>query len=113
MKKKAVIISCYALLIFLGGMIGHLVANSFASLIASSVSAFLLLSCAFFIWRGNARAFYIATFLITCLLVFFTYRFFLTHKLAPGGVMALISGALLTYFYLQRKHFVASLKNGS
>jgi uncharacterized membrane protein (UPF0136 family) len=103
MKAKAIIVGCYAVLILIGGVIGHLVANSLASLIASSIFALLLFVCAALIRKGNLMAYHIATFLVASLLGFFTYRFFLTYKLAPGGIMALISGVLFIYLFTQRK----------
>jgi uncharacterized membrane protein (UPF0136 family) len=106
MKEKAIIIGCYAILILIGGIIGHVVANSLASLIASSLIALILFSCTALIWKGNMAAYHTATVLIASLLAFFTYRFFLTYKLAPGGVMAMISGVLFIYLFMQRKKLV-------
>jgi uncharacterized membrane protein (UPF0136 family) len=103
MKGKAIIIAGYALLILIGGIIGHLVAHSLASLIASSIFALLLLGCAVLVSKGNSTAYHVATLLVACLLAFFTYRFFLTYKLAPGGIMAVISGILFIYLFAQRK----------
>ncbi len=106
MKKKAVLIGCYASLILIGGIIGYVLANSLASLIASSVITFILFGCAALIWKGNVIAYQTATFVVACLLAFFTYRFFLSYKLAPGGMMALISGVLFIYLFMQRKKLV-------
>src|SRR5262245_7372124 len=106
MKKNAILIGCYAILILIGGIIGHVVANSLASLIASSLIALILFGCTALIWKGNSMAYHTATFLTAFLLAFFTYRFFLSYKLAPGGIMALISGILFIYLFVQRKKLV-------
>lgn len=103
MKEKSIVICCYATLILIGGIIGHVVANSVASLIASSIFAFILFGCAVFIWKGYVMAYHVATFIVSCLLAFFTYRFFLTYKIAPAGIMAIISGCLAAYLISQRK----------
>lgn len=109
MKEKAIIIGCYALLILVGGIIGHLVANSLISLIVSSVIAGMLLICSGLILGGNMPAYHAATFITAFLLAFFTYRFFLTYKIAPGGIMAVISGILLVYLISQRKRLTSSV----
>lgn len=106
MKEKAIIIGCYALLIFIGGLIGHITANSLASLIASSIIALILLGCAALVWRGNLTAYYASALFTAFLLAFFAYRFFLTYKMAPGGIMAIISGILFIYLFMQRKKLV-------
>jgi uncharacterized membrane protein (UPF0136 family) len=110
MKEKAIIIGCYALLILVGGIIGHLVANSLISLIISSVIAGMLLVCSGLILKENIPAYHAATLITAILLAFFTYRYFLTSKIAPGGIMALISGVLLVYLILQTKQVISKVK---
>lgn len=109
MKKKSIVIGCYALLILIGGIIGYIVANSLASLIASSVIALILFGCAGLIWKENMIAYQIAITLVACLVAFFTYRFFLSYKLAPGGIMAIISGVLWIYLFTQRKKMIGNI----
>lgn len=108
MKKKAIIIGCYSILILIGGIIGYVIANSLASLIASSLIALILLGCTALVWKGNLVAYHTTTLLTACLLIFFTYRFFLSYKVAPAGIMALISGILLIYLVAQRKTLVSN-----
>ena len=108
MTKNAIIISCYALFILIGGIIGHLAAQSLASLIASSLFAILLLISSTLMVKGKKRVgYYLATLLTTLLFAFFTYRFFLTLKFMPGGMMACISALLLFYLVFQRKEAVS------
>lgn len=97
MKQKSIIIGCYAMLNLAGGVIGYLVANSIASLVSSSIVAIALWLCALFILKGSAKAYTIATAIVCCLWAFFSYRFFLTQKLAPGGIMAILSAGLFLY----------------
>lgn len=103
MKQKALIIGCYAIFILIGGIMGYMIANSLASLISSSTIALILFSCAFLIWRENVPAYNATALLVAFLFVFFSYRFFLSYKLMPGGVMALLSATLLAYLLTQRK----------
>lgn len=109
MKEKSIIIICYAVLILIGGIIGHVVANSLASLISSSVIACVLFGCAALVWKGNLAAYHATIFMAACLFAFFSYRFFLTYKIAPAGIMAIISGCLVVYFVLQRKKVISSI----
>lgn len=109
MKEKAMIIGCYALLILIGGIIGHLVANSLISLIVSSVIAGMLFVCSGLVMRGNMPAYHVATLITACLLAFFAYRFSMTYKIAPSGIMALISGVLFIYLILQRKQLPSNI----
>lgn len=102
MKQNAIVVVCYALLILVGGIIGHTIANSLASLIASSIFALILLGCAHFINKGNKAAYHAATVITAFLFAFFTYRFFLSYKIAPGGIMAIISAILLVYLFMRR-----------
>lgn len=103
MKQKAIVIGCYAVLILVGGLIGYLVAHSLMSLVMSSLFACLLLSCCFGIWKGYSPAYDAALVLIFCLFLFFGYRFLITYKLAPSGILALVSAGLLTYLLIARK----------
>ena len=103
MKQKAIVVAIYALLILVGGIIGHAIANSMTSLIASSLIAILLFICSAFIMKGHLWAYHTVTALSALLLLFFTYRYFLSYKIAPGGIMAAISGILLIYLIAQRK----------
>lgn len=105
MKEKSLIIFSYAILVLIGGLIGYLVANSLPSLIASSAISLLLFICAVFIWKGSTTAHHVATFLILCLFAFFGYRFFLTYKIFPAGMMLVVSGCLAGYLMVRGKKY--------
>ncbi len=103
MKQRSIVIGCYALLIFIGGIIGYFVANSLISLIVSSMFALSLMICTALVWKGSLTAYHIATTLTFLLFAFFSYRFFLTYKLAPAGIMAVLSGCLFAYLFATRQ----------
>lgn len=103
MKKKAVVIWIYALIVLIGGLIGYLTANSLPSLLASSVAALVLFICGFFMQKEQSWAYYAASLLVGGLLAFFAYRFFLTYKIMPAGVMVLLSGLVFGYLVKCRK----------
>jgi uncharacterized membrane protein (UPF0136 family) len=95
MKQQSIFIGIYAVFLIIGGLIGYYLAGSLASIFMSATFALLLLGCSISIWKGNRTAYYIAASLVFCLLLFFSYRFFTSFKIAPAGLMMLISGALL------------------
>ena len=78
---------------------GHYRAGSHASLISGVVFGALLLTCTFFLFKGKNRfAAYSALILTFILDGFFTYRFSLSLKFFPSGMMSLLS--LLTLILL-------------
>lgn len=97
MKEKAILITCYSILLIVGGVIGFLTANSLASLFSSGIIAIILLITAFFIAQRKKGAYETAIVITALVSVFFIYRYFLTYKFAPAGIMAIISCALLAY----------------
>ena len=102
MTRQSIFVACYGALILIGGIIGYVVAHSAASLIASSAISLAFFICTPFIKKGSVAALSIATALTTFLLCFFTYRFFLAFKIAPGGIMAVISALMLVYLLRSR-----------
>lgn len=111
MKQKSLVIGCYATFILIGGIVGFVVAKSLISLIMSGLFACFLCGCCVSIWKGHLAAYHSAMAAIFCLLLFFSYRFLLTYKLAPSGIMAIISGCLFFYLGMARKGIVLSLQN--
>lgn len=95
MKKSAIIVLIYASLILVGGMIGYAHAHSNASLIAGVTSSILLILSAYAMLKDYYPG-YISSLLITASLVaFFFYRFSLSYKFMPSGMMCVISIAVL------------------
>lgn len=106
MKLSAYIILFYALLIFFGGMMGYAKAHSLSSLIAGTLCAFLLSIAAIGMIKKSLLAYFVALGSVSSLILFFTYRFFLTNKFMPAGLMVLLSVAALSallFFTKQRK----------
>lgn len=103
MKLSACIVLTYALLIFVGGVIGFNQAHSLPSLIAGSLSALLLLACSLGMFKRSVLAYTLAMALILALMLFFSYRFVLTGKIMPAGMMAVISAFCLACIMMRRK----------
>ncbi|MBA3238973.1 MAG: TMEM14 family protein [Parachlamydiaceae bacterium] len=84
-------VGLYALLLLIGGIIGHYMANSLPSLIMGSITAFIFAVLAF----QKGRTAHLITLVLTALLAgFFGYRFYLTLKFFPAGFMSLVSFGL-------------------
>lgn len=103
MKQKSLLIGCYALFILAGGITGYVLAGSLMSIVVSSLFTLLLLSCCYFISQGSMTAYNFATLLVGCLFFFFAYRFSITFKIAPAGIMTMLSFGLLVNLLISRK----------
>lgn len=108
MKKKSIIISIYAALVLVGGIMGYLMAHSIISLVVGTTVAFLLFVCSFLVWRKNLVAYDTTIAILFFLLVFFGYRFVMTHHFMPSGMMTLLTGLVFGYL-VARKKFVRNL----
>lgn len=97
MKKQSIFIACYALILLIGGLIGYLKTGSLPSIVMSGGFTLLFIGCSILIWRENHLAYHIAVALLFFLLLFFGYRYFMTLKLMPGGMMMLVTAVLLIY----------------
>ena len=88
----------YIVLLFVGGLIGFLKANSKASLIASASFAAVLILCNIgVIFKPEA-----ADIVLVILLIFFTLRLVKSKKMMPNGIMAILTIVVLA---LRHIHF--------
>jgi uncharacterized membrane protein (UPF0136 family) len=91
-----IIVLLYALLILVGGFIGHYKSASQASLISGLIFGSLLLICAAGMFRKKRWGTYGALGITFLLDGFFSWRFIKTHVFMPPGLLSLISlGVLL------------------
>lgn len=95
MKVTATIVLIYAILLLVGGWMGHVKAASMASLISGLIFGTLMLLCAWGIAAGKKFAQFATLILIFILDGFFTYRFAKTLAFFPAGMMSLLSLAVL------------------
>lgn len=91
MKAAAWIILIYGIVVLVGGVIGHLQAGSAASLITGASFGILLLLSSIGMFRDHLFPTYAALILTLLLDAFFTYRWVLTMKFFPAGIMSLLS----------------------
>lgn len=94
MKYLILLISAFGLLVGMGGLIGFFIAGSIASLIAGSTFSFLLLLSGYLMQSHPTVGLIGATFLTMTLSGFFSYRYLITEKFMPSGMMALLSLAI-------------------
>ncbi|CAF23704.1 TMEM14 family protein [Candidatus Protochlamydia amoebophila] len=99
------VIWIYAIIVLIGGIVGHAVANSLASLIASSITAAILLGCGYLVHKGQSWGYYGTLLIAGLLLAFFGYRFSLSYKFMPAGLMLVLTTALLAYLLTNLKAF--------
>lgn len=110
MKYQAIAASIYAFLLFIGGVIGYLTANSLSSLIMGTLFAVLMGICAWGMFKGCNASRISAIVLTVLMLAFFGYRLFASYKFFPAGMMVLCSLALLVGLQFWKKSVVSSLK---
>jgi uncharacterized membrane protein (UPF0136 family) len=89
----------YGFLLLLGGIIGYVKASSLASLVMGVTFSFLICFAAFLILSNHEWGEFFAKTVVTLLFLFFAYRFFLSFKMMPGGVMAFLSLIMLALLF--------------
>ncbi len=101
MKMDLYVSVGYAVLLFIGGLVGYATAGSIPSLIMGSVAALLFCICGVGMMQGRNPARVTALICALLLMAFFGYRFALTTRFFPGGFMAIAS--LLFAFFLSKR----------
>ena len=81
----------YAVIVFVGGLVGHTLAGSKASLTAGIVFSILLIISGLGLLAHKKFGAILALALTLALDGFFTYRFMLSFSFMPAGMMALLS----------------------
>jgi len=104
MKLAGWLTGIYALIVLVGGIIGHLQAQSTVSLITGVIFGVLLLLCALGIYKDRLFPAYSGILLILLLDAFFTYRWLFTFRFFPSGMMAIVSLATFLIVALLIRH---------
>ena len=91
MISNSTIIYIYAAFVFIGGAIGFANAGSFASLAMGTLFGLSLAFCGKMMGHNKGWAYRLALGLTALLCAFFGYRFFLTEKFMPAGLMTILS----------------------
>lgn len=91
MKGAALITAIYGLLIFIGGIMGHVKAASTISLVMGILFGLLLLGASYLLYRKRAAGAYATICLLLLLDGFFTFRFLKTFRFFPSGLFTLLT----------------------
>lgn len=102
MKTTTIVTYIYATLVLVGGIVGYVLAGSVASIMASSIFFVLLVVAGYGMNKGCNSAYNMSLVLTLLLTLFFGYRFFESYKLAPAGIMTLLSALTFIYLITQR-----------
>lgn len=103
MRLKAYVVFLYGLLLLIGGIIGHVKANSLASLIMGITFSILAIASAYALWKNKAIGDLSAKIISLVLAAFFVYRYLLTEKFMPAGLMVLLSVAVFAILISVKK----------
>lgn len=103
MKWSAWITLTYALIVMSGGIVGFTQAHSYPSLIAATLSATLLFMGAIGMFRKSILAYTLVVFVHLLLTLFFTYRYAITTKFMPAGLMIILSASSLIFILTKGK----------
>lgn len=97
------LIAAYSLLLLVGGTIGFIKSGSVISVAAGSLSA-LLLFISLYLKQAYSQIGYNVTYaLLIALAALFTWRFSITLKFMPAGLLSILSIALLAYMVFTKK----------
>ena len=108
MKKAAWVTFFYALIILIGGIMGHAKAASAASLVTGLVFGILLFLSAIGMYKDHLFPAYCGIVFIFLLDAFFIYRWLYTLSFFPAGILSLLSFAVLVaVVILIRNHLKA------
>lgn len=103
MKTNALVIFAYALVVVTGGIIGYTTVGSLPSLVMGLSFGLLLLASGWAMLKKSTLAHFSAVTLSAILALFFLYRFIITWKIMPAGMMAIISLLVLAYFFAPKR----------
>lgn len=84
----------YVVLLVVGGIMGHLKAGSSVSLITSVISATAFALCGIAMLKGKRRGRILALVLSLALGAFFLYRYSLSWRFMPSGMMTAVTACL-------------------
>lgn len=101
-KKSKMIIYLYIALLAIGGIMGYVMSKSHASLVASFASALALFLSITFI-KPKKASLTTTVILLVLLDSFFAYRYALTSKFFPAGIMSLVTFAFIIVFMKKSK----------
>lgn len=95
MKISGYFVLAYGLVVLMGGVIGYLIAESVASAIMGSIFGAILVTGGMGMTKKSVTAYFTSVIATAALLLFFSYRYYITQKMMPSGMMSLLSLVVL------------------
>ncbi len=93
----------YAFFLLIGGVFGYVKTQSLVSLMMGSVSGLVIIGASLAMNRGFIAGFWISCLVTTALFSLFSYRYLLTQKIWPPGILAFVSLAMLVLLIIMKK----------
>lgn len=87
----AYLVTLYAILLIVGGVMGFIKAGSVVSLAMGCLFGVLLLGCAVALYKQKIAGYWLALLLTILLLVVFCFRYLKSGVMIPSGLMAIVS----------------------
>jgi uncharacterized membrane protein (UPF0136 family) len=103
MTIPAIIAFIYAALLLIGGIIGLLKSGSYTSFYMGVISSFIMDLGGVLIWKGQPLGFRISILASFLLFLFFSYRYWETHKIMPAAIFSGVSFAVFLIMFLYRR----------
>jgi len=97
MKLNGIVILIYGIIILTGGIMGHIKAASTASLASGIIFGLLLILSSGMIFLNKKSGLILALVSTFLLDGFFSFRFMLTKKLIPSGLLCFLSLLILVF----------------
>ncbi|MFY7843437.1 MAG: TMEM14 family protein [Rhabdochlamydiaceae bacterium] len=97
-RQLSILNMIYAFILLIGGIMGFIKAKSSPSLIFASLFFLMFCFTSLKIYQNKLYALKLNIFLILILDAFFTYRYLLSFKWMPAGLMSALSLILLILF---------------
>jgi uncharacterized membrane protein (UPF0136 family) len=97
MNIAFLVLAAYGAIIFIGGFIGYMKANSSVSLFSGLIMSIFFELSALGAKRGVEGSLYLSALGAFLTMLFFGYRFHATRVWMPGGVMTILSAAVLIF----------------
>lgn len=104
--KTAWVVLLYGICVLVGGIMGHVKAGSFASLLSGIISGSLLLAASWMCFKKKAAGYIFALIVSLLLEGFFIWRFVKTQNFVPAGILSLATIfviLILAYKVFKRK----------
>lgn len=111
MKLTGGIVLAYGVIVMLGGLIAYLTTDSWISLFTATITGVALVAGGMGIMRNSIFAYLVSLGVTTVLGIFFIYRYILTEKMMPAGIMTGLSILILLLLLISKGRMARKAHN--